>query len=61
MRLRGEVAALRGIKDELARLKNEMQRSQSEAKPEADEFVPADKFVDAGLVTLEAAVQTYVT
>src|SRR6185369_6243871 len=58
MRLRGEVASLRGMKDELARLKNEKQRSQPEAKPEAEEFVPADKFVDAGLATLEAAVQT---
>jgi RNA polymerase sigma factor (sigma-70 family) len=58
MQLRGEVASLRGINDELARVKNEKQRSESETKQDANEFVPADKFVDAGLVTLEAAVQT---
>ena len=58
MRRRGEVASLRGIKDELARLKDETQRSQSDAKQAADEFVPADKFVDAGLATPEAAIQT---
>ena len=57
LRLRGQVAAMRNLNEELAKLRAAESSGQRPAASGGGPFIPAARVVDAGLATPEAAVQ----